>query len=62
MEAASAYAAGKDVYGNRDLAMYERGRRDVQRIGKSFEGLPEQVRAFYISRLAEELQAMSLSV
>jgi len=53
------YAAGKDVYGNRDLAMYERGRRDVQRIGKSFEGLPPQVKSFYISRLAEELRIMS---
>jgi len=53
------YAAGKDVYGNRDLAMYERGRRDVQRIGKSFEGLPQQVKAFYISRLAEELRETS---
>ena len=50
------YAAGKDVYGNRDLAAYERGRRDVQRIEKSFEGLPDQVREFYISRLAEELR------
>jgi len=53
------YAAGKDVYGNRDLAMYERGRRDVQRIGKSFEGLPPQVKSFYISRLAEELRNTS---
>jgi len=53
------YAAGKDVYGNRDLAMYERGRRDIQRIGKSFEGLPLQVKSFYISRLAEELRNMS---
>ncbi|GAB7338596.1 hypothetical protein MBLNU457_5333t2 [Dothideomycetes sp. NU457] len=53
------YAAGKDVYGNRDLAMYERGRRDVQRIDKSFEGLPQQVKAFYVSRLAEELRQIS---
>ena len=61
-EAASAYAAGKDVYGNRDLAMYERGRRDIQRIGKSFEGLPEQVRAFYVGRLAAELQSMVVTL
>ncbi|GAM85037.1 hypothetical protein ANO11243_030400 [Dothideomycetidae sp. 11243] len=50
-----AYAAGKDVYGNRDIAAYERGRRDVQRILKSFDGLPPQVRSFYLSRLAQEL-------
>lgn len=53
------YAAGRDVYGNRDLAAYERGRRDVQRIAKSFEGLPNDVKKFYISRLAKELGGLS---
>lgn len=57
-EMEAGYAAGRDVYGNRDLAAYERGRRDVARIGKSFEGLPEEVRRFYISRLAKELGGM----
>ncbi|PNS18317.1 hypothetical protein CAC42_6134 [Sphaceloma murrayae] len=52
-----AYAAGKDVYGNRDIAAYERGRRDVQKIIKGFDGLSEQVRSFYLLRLAEELKA-----
>ncbi|GAB7352479.1 hypothetical protein MBLNU459_g2886t2 [Dothideomycetes sp. NU459] len=53
------YAAGRDVYGNRDLAAYERGRRDVGRIGKSFEGLPGDVKEFYLRRLADELRGLS---
>ncbi|KAF2152543.1 LCM-domain-containing protein [Myriangium duriaei CBS 260.36] len=53
----AAYAAGKDVYGNRDVAAYERGRRDVQRIARSFEGLPPRVQKFYLSRLAHELES-----
>jgi len=53
------YAAGRDVYGNRDLAAYERGRRDVQKINKAFEGLPEDVRKFYLARLADELKDLS---
>jgi len=32
-----AYAAGRDVYGNRDLEVYQNGRRDVERIIKMFE-------------------------
>lgn len=56
----AAYAAGKDVYGNRNIAAYERGRRDIQRIEKSFDGLPQQVKSFYLGRLAAELQAMSI--
>ena len=34
----SLYAAGRDVYGNRDLAAYEEGRRDVEKIVKRFAG------------------------
>lgn len=49
------YAAGRDVYGNRDLQAYERGRKDVERIAKAFEGLPPDVGRFYLDRLAEEL-------
>ncbi|OAG42950.1 hypothetical protein AYO21_02901 [Fonsecaea monophora] len=30
------YAAGRDVYGNRDLAAYEDGRRDVEKIVRRF--------------------------
>ncbi|KAK4943096.1 tRNA methyltransferase ppm2 [Elasticomyces elasticus] len=33
---ASAYQAGRDVYGNRDLAAYEDGRRDLDRIVRRF--------------------------
>lgn len=50
------YAAGKDVYGNRDLQAYENGRRDVTKIAKAFQGLPEEVRRFYLVRLAKELE------
>ncbi|EHY52861.1 tRNA methyltransferase ppm2 [Exophiala dermatitidis] len=33
---ATRYAAGRDVYGNRDLAAYEDGRRDIDRIVRRF--------------------------
>ncbi|KAK0705156.1 methyltransferase-like protein [Lasiosphaeris hirsuta] len=50
------YAAGRDVYGNRDLAAYEKGRQDVARIANSFHKLPAEAREFYLLRLADELQ------
>ncbi|KAH6656201.1 leucine carboxyl methyltransferase 2 [Truncatella angustata] len=49
------YAAGRDVYGNRDLAVYEKGRHDVARIVNTFSKLPEDMREFYVKRLAGEL-------
>lgn len=54
-EMIAGYAAGRDVYGNRDLAAYERGRRDAQRIVAAFEGIPEDVKRFYLERIAGEL-------
>lgn len=50
------YAPGRDVYGNRDLQAYEKGRRDVEKISKSFDGLPTDMRKFYLERLADELR------
>lgn len=50
------YAAGKDVYGNRDLQAYENGRRDVERIAKAFKTVPEDMARFYLERLAMEVQ------
>lgn len=50
------YAAGKDVYGNRDLQAYEKGRQDVAKITASFHKLPADVRDFYLSRLVEEFK------
>lgn len=50
------YAAGKDVYGNRDLQAYENGRRDVERIAKAFKNVPQDMARFYLERLAMELQ------
>jgi tRNA wybutosine-synthesizing protein 4 len=52
----SGYAAGKDVYGNRDLQAYENGRRDVERIAKAFKTVPEDMARFYLERLAMEVQ------
>lgn len=49
------YVAGRDVYGNRDVQAYENGRKDVERIIKSFSKLPEQFGQFYLQRLANEL-------
>jgi len=48
------YAPGKDVYGNRDLQAYEKGRQDITRIVRSFESLPTDAREFYLQRLVEE--------
>jgi tRNA wybutosine-synthesizing protein 4 len=50
------YATGKDVYGNRDLQAYEKGRQDITKIAKSFDGLPVDVRGFYLQRLVQELE------
>lgn len=53
---ATGYAAGRDVYGNRDLQAYEKGRGDVQKIARSFESVPPDMARFYILRLAQELR------
>ncbi|KAF2121476.1 hypothetical protein BDV96DRAFT_564320 [Lophiotrema nucula] len=50
------YAAGRDVYGNRDLQAYENGRRDVEKIVKAFKDVPDDIAKFYLDRLAMELQ------
>lgn len=50
------YAAGKDVYGNRDLQSYEKGRQDVAKIVGSFDRLPAEIRQFYLQRLLEEFK------
>ncbi|KAK7723681.1 tRNA methyltransferase ppm2 [Diaporthe eres] len=51
----SGYSAGRDVYGNRDLAAYEKGRQEIARISKAFDGAPVEARQFYMLRLAGEL-------
>jgi tRNA wybutosine-synthesizing protein 4 len=50
------YAAGKDVYGNRDLQAYEKGRQDVTKLVGSFDNLPAEARQFYLQRLLEEFK------
>lgn len=59
LEESSVYAAGRDVYGNRDLQAYENGRKDLERIVKSFAGLPREMGRFYLERLASELAEKS---
>ncbi|KAI1104440.1 LCM-domain-containing protein [Jackrogersella minutella] len=54
------YSSGRDVYGNRDLAAYEKGQQDVTRIAKSFSKLPHDMQDFYIKRLADELAQKTL--
>jgi tRNA wybutosine-synthesizing protein 4 len=55
------YAAGKDVYGNRDLQAYEKGRQDIGKVSKMFESLPPDTRKFYLLRLADELSQKARS-
>jgi tRNA wybutosine-synthesizing protein 4 len=50
------YAAGKDVYGNRDLQAYENGRRDVEKIVRAFRDVPSDLAKFYLDRLALEIE------
>ena len=52
----SGYARGRDIYGNRDIQAYEKGRRDIAKITKSFDGLPSDMRNFYLDRLIDELK------
>ncbi|EMC91964.1 hypothetical protein BAUCODRAFT_312084 [Baudoinia panamericana UAMH 10762] len=58
----NSYAAGRDVYANRDLAAYERGRKDIAKIVKAFESLPADVSGFYLERLANELMEKAKSI
>lgn len=50
------YAAGKDVYGNRDLQAYEKGRQDIAKIAGSFDKLTAEIRHFYLQRLIQEFK------
>ncbi|KAL8738354.1 MAG: hypothetical protein Q9181_000825 [Wetmoreana brouardii] len=49
------YAAGRDVYGNRDMQAYENGRKSIDKMVKSFNRLPEDIGSVYLERLAHEL-------
>jgi tRNA wybutosine-synthesizing protein 4 len=51
----SFYAAGKDVYGNRDLAAYAKGRQSIAKMVREYEALPPAIAGFYLQRLAGEL-------
>lgn len=56
------YAAGRDVYGNRDVHAYEKARKDVARMVKSFDHLPAPMSRFYLERLASELREKAVSL
>ena len=43
------------MYGNRDLQVYENGRRNIEKIAKSMESLPGDIASTYLVRLGEEL-------
>lgn len=53
------YAAGRDIYGNRDLSAYEDGRRDIEKIASRFTGedidIPREMARTYLERLGHEL-------
>ncbi|KAL8695967.1 MAG: hypothetical protein Q9201_007884 [Fulgogasparrea decipioides] len=51
----SGYAAGRDVYGNRDMQAYENGRKSIDKMVKSFNSLPKDIGSVYLERLAHEL-------
>lgn len=53
------YAAGRDVYGNRDIQAYEKARLDLSRMARSFDGVPPDMARFYLRRLAQELQGIA---
>ncbi|EHK18658.1 uncharacterized protein TRIVIDRAFT_44191 [Trichoderma virens Gv29-8] len=50
------YSSGRDVYGNKDLEAYEKGRQAIARIAKSLQSLPSAAREFYLCRLEDELR------
>ncbi|KAL8965063.1 MAG: hypothetical protein Q9197_006689 [Variospora fuerteventurae] len=56
------YSAGRDVYGNRDLQPYENGRRAIEKMVKSFDGLPKDIAAAYLERLSEELKTKAIAL
>ena len=55
------YASGRDVYGNRDIHAYEKGRRDIAKIASTFAALPGPTRRFYLERLSDELKDVALA-
>jgi len=50
------YTHARDVYSNRDVTVYEKGRKKIHGIVSDFKDLPKDMRKFYLSRLVEELK------
>jgi tRNA wybutosine-synthesizing protein 4 len=59
---ASGYALGRDVYANRDLQAYERGRLEIGKMVGSFDRLPVDMARFYLLRLADELREKAMAL
>ena len=55
------YAAGRDVYGNRDLQAYENGRKQIEKMVNSFAHVPPALRRIYLRRLADELLSRAIA-
>lgn len=53
------YGHGKDIYGNKDIEAYETGRKVIQKLQTTFEGVPDEVKKFYLARLADELKQIA---
>lgn len=51
------YAAGRDVYGNRDPAMYQNGRKHVQKILSLLSNLAKHEAELQLALLAKEIRA-----
>ncbi|KAL0262649.1 tRNA methyltransferase ppm2 [Diplodia seriata] len=51
-------SVARELYGigNRDIAAYEEGRKAVETIVKGFDGVPKDLRRFYLERLVGELR------
>ncbi|KAF3203075.1 tRNA methyltransferase ppm2 [Orbilia oligospora] len=56
------HSAGKDLYGNKDLACYEEGRGVLKDLVGKFDGLDENTRRFYIMRLGQELLGIGAEI
>jgi len=52
---------GKDLYGNKDLTCYEKGRVALASVKKELEDIEEEARKFYLIRLGQELLDSALT-
>ena len=58
----NAYAAGRDVYGNRDLACYENGRKTVEQMCKMLDATKDEERAGRVAEMSKIMNGGAGSV